>query len=156
MKKLLFACAALLMLCACGKREYMAYEGLSLDMPTSQFVDSMKARGLVIDTANTDGVVISLVKPGSKAYNLSIQNNNDTILVIQETFSATTNDSTRQLWQQKRDQYAELYGMPDYKSKGEDRKEAVWKGDKGQLVISLANTYTPTLTVYFDTRLEER
>jgi hypothetical protein len=156
MKKLLFACASLLMLYACGERKYMAYEGLSLDMPTSQFVDSMKARGLVVDTANTDGVLITLVKPDTKSYNMAIQNNNDTILVIQETYSASYNDSTRQLWQEKRDYYADLYGMPQYTNKGEDRKEALWKGDKGRLIISLVNTYTPTLVVFFDTRVDEQ
>ena len=156
MKKLFFACASLLLLCACGEREYMAYEGLTLSMPATEFVDSMMSRGLMIDSAHTDDDVISLVNPDTKSYNMLVQSHNDTILVIQETFTASYNDSTRQLWQAKRDFYAELYGMPEYTNKGEDRKEALWKGDKGRLAINLINTYTPSLVILFDTRVEKK
>ena len=155
MKKLIFAFVSLLAFTACGEREYMAYDGLSLGMKASDFVDSLKTRGLVIDSARTGDGITELVKEGNNNYSLAIQSRNDTILVVQETFLASYNDSTRQLWQEKRDFYAEQYGMPQYLNKGEDHKEALWKGDMGRLNVNLINTYTPQLIIYFDTSVEE-
>ena len=56
MKKLIIACVAFVALAACTKQEKAPfnYRGLAFSMPVAQFVDSMTARGFVVDSAASD------------------------------------------------------------------------------------------------------
>lgn len=151
MKKILFAAFAALALCSCsGEREYLDYKGLSMGLPAGQFLDSLKARGFEVDTLHSDGDLTVFTHP-KESFTLAVAKDTLGIVAIQETYTATYNDSTRQLWQTLRDKYAdELDMMPGVPHHGDDHKEAIFDTRKGAITVLLQNTYTPTLIVKFD------
>ena len=156
MKKLLFAVMALITVCACqeGERQYLQWRGLSMGMPYRQFADSLAARGYVQDTAQSTPQVARFTHPDAH-YLLSIAQQADTILVIEEFYTASSNDSTRNLWQQLRDQWAkELDCMPGCPKLGDDHKIAQFETKKGVVNITLKNTYKPTLTLHLDRKTQ--
>lgn len=159
MKKLLFAAFAALALCSCnGEREYLDYNGLSMGLPAGQFIDSIKARGFVVDTLHSSDDLLVFTHPG-ETFTLAVAKDTAGIVAVEETYSASYNDSTRQLWQEKRDRYAEeLDMMPGVPHHGDDHKEAIFDTRKGALTVLLQNTYTPTLIVRFerDSKLTEK
>lgn len=159
MKKLVIAAVATAVMTACsGEREYLNYEGLSMGMSAKAFVDSLKARGLQLDTAATDETM-TVLNNGNGNFMVTVAQKNDTIIAVQEDYTATYNDSTRELWQQKRDALAEeLDVMPGANLHGEDHKEALFETSKGCISVILLNRSYPSVTIKYEneTREEKR
>jgi len=155
MKKILVAVVAFLALCACSSEpEYLNYRGLSMGMPFKAFYDSLTNRGFAIDSARSDSALTNVVmrNPGEK-YHLVLAQQNDTLKMIQETYELSTNDSTRNLWQQIRDGLEkELNAWPNCPVLGDDHKVAKFETDGGFITVTLKNTYTPTLNVLYQTK----
>lgn len=106
MKKLVFALMAVAAMCACQKSGAPVdfnYRGLAFSMPVGQFVDSMVARGFAVDSAASDsGNNVVLASP-AEHYRVLAAFKGEQLTVIQETYNLSTNDSTRQMWQEIRD-----------------------------------------------------
>ena len=152
MKKILLAVVAFLALCACSSEpEYLNYRGLSMGLPFKTFYDSLIARGFVVDSARTDSAFTNvLMKNPSELYHLVMAQHNDTLTMGQETYELSTNDSTRRLWQQIRDdKEKELGAWPNCPILKDDHKVAKFETDGGFVTVTLMNTYTPTLTVLY-------
>ena len=149
MKKIFVALVAFLALCACSSEpEYLNYRGLSMGMPFKAFYDSLTNRGFALDSARSDSALTNVVmrNPG-ELYHLVLAQQNDTLKMIQETYELSTNDSTRNLWQQIRDETEkELGTWPNMPKRGDDHKVET---DGGFITITLLNTYKPTLTVLY-------
>ena len=126
------------------------YRGLAFSLPVTQFVDSMKSRGFAIDSAASDsGRTVVMTHPVER-YHVLAAFQGDTLLTIQENYLLTTNDSTRNLWQQIRDEKEkELGTWPNCPHLGDDHKVAKFETDGGYITITLKNTYTPTLNVLY-------
>ena len=123
MKKILVAVVAFLALCACSSEP--AY---------------LNYRGLSMGMS-------------FKAFHLVLAQQNDTLKMIQETYELSTNDSTRNLWQQIRDGLEkELNAWPNCPVLGDDHKVAKFETDGGFITVTLKNTYTPTLNVLYQTK----
>ena len=104
-------------LCACQKGGAPAdfnYRGLAFSMPVAQFVDSMTARGFAVDSAASDsGKTVVLASP-AEHYRVLAAFTGEKLTVVQETYNLSTNDSTRQMWQEIRDGLEkELGAWPD-------------------------------------------
>ena len=70
---------------------------------------------------------------------------------MQENYQLSTNDSTRQMWQQKRDEFEkELDAWPNMPLHGDDHKVAKFEAEGGFVTVTLENTYTPTLQVLYE------
>jgi hypothetical protein len=152
MKKIFVAIVAVVALCACSSDPvYLNYRGLSMGLPFKTFCDSLMARGFAVDSAHSDSAMtnVVMVKPG-ELYHLVMAQQNDTIKMIQESYQLSTNDSTRNLWQQIRDETEkELGTWPNMPKRGDDHKVAKFETDGGFITITLMNTYKPTLTVLY-------
>ena len=151
MKKLVLSLMALVALCACEKEHApFNYRGLAFDLPVNQFVDSMIARGFAVDSAASDsGRTVVLANP-AEHYRVLAAFNEQQLQVIQETYQMSTNDSTRNMWQQLRDGLEkELNAWPDCPILKDDHKEANFDTGDGLISILLENTYKPTLTVRY-------
>lgn len=153
MKKFLVALVAIVALCACnGEKKEFSYRGLSMALPFQTFIDSLQQRGFAIDSAKTDSA-FQMVVMGSDAvrYRLVIAQNAGQVAALQENWNLQSNDSTRQLWQQMRDDFEkELGAWPNMPKHGDDHKIAKFEGDGGFITLTLENTYKPTLTVRYD------
>ena len=153
MKKILVALVAIVALCACnGEKKEFSYRGLSMALPFQTFIDSLQQRGFAIDSAKTDSA-FQMVVMGSDAvrYRLVIAQNAGQVAALQENWNLQSNDSTRQLWQQMRDDFEkELGAWPNMPKHGDDHKIAKFEGDGGFITLTLENTYKPTLTVRYD------
>ncbi len=157
MKKLLFAFAAVVMFCACNsEREYLDYRGLSMGMSAKNMCDSFISRGFAIDSVLSDsGRIYSLTSP-QVAYRISIFYANDTISDIIESYTASYNDSTSQLWQHMRDSIYELQGrQPLMAHRADLHKEAIFQTDAGTINVKLLNTYSPTFEIRYSTDIVE-
>ena len=152
MKKILVVVVTFLALCACSSEpDYLNYRGLSMGMPFKAFYDSLTNRGFALDSARSDSDLTNVVmrNPG-ELYHLVLAQQNDTLKMIQETYELSTNDSTRNLWQQIRDETEkELGTWPNMPKRGDDHKVAKFETDGGFITITLLNTYKPTLTVLY-------
>ena len=156
MKKILLAAMAFLTLCACsnGEREDFVYRGLSMRLPFRTFVDSLTARGFAVDSAKTDSDWnrVSMAHPALN-YRLMMAQRNDTLLALQENYIVSTNDSTRRLWQEFRDQTEKDLGTwPNMPKHGDDHKIAKFETGGGFITITLENTYRPTLSVLYEAK----
>lgn len=156
MKNIFVALVAFLALCACGNGEKKAleYRGLSMSTPFKTFCDSLAARGFVIDSAKTDSDFsrVSMVNPAGK-YRLMIAQHNDTIDALQENYLISTNDSTRKMWQQIRDDFEKSIGAwPNMLKDGDDHRIAKFEAEGGFITVTLENTYKPTLSVLYQTK----
>ena len=156
MKKIFVALVAFVALCACGggEKKSLEYRGLSMGLPFKTFYDSLLARGFVVDSARSDSDLtnVVMVKEGEKFY-LQLAQQRDTLKMLQETYNLSTNDSTRTLWQQIRDEKEkELGSWPNMPIHGDDHKVAKFEADGGFITITLKNTYTPTLFVLYQTK----
>ena len=152
MKKIIAFAVAFLALCACSSEpEYLNYRGLSMGLPFKTFYDSLQARGFVIDSARSDSALTNIVMTNPKElYHLVLAQQNDTLRMLQESYELSTNDSTRNLWQQIRDEKEkELGTWPNCPHLGDDHKVAKFETDGGFITITLKNTYTPTLNVLY-------
>jgi hypothetical protein len=156
MKNIFVAFVAFLALCACsnGEKKALEYRGLSMSTPFKTFCDSLAARGFVIDSAKTDSDFsrVSMVNPAEK-YRLMISQHNDTIDALQENYLISTNDSTRKMWQQIRDDFEKSIGAwPNMLKDGDDHRIAKFEAEGGFITVTLENTYKPTLSVLYQTK----
>lgn len=155
MKKLFVALVAVMALCACSKEEKeLKYRGLSMALPFQTFCDSLQARGFVVDSAKTDSAFTRVVmaKAGEK-YRLMVAQQGGAVQALQENYQISTNDSTRRLWQELRDQFEkELDAWPNMPKHGDDHKIAKFEADGGFITITLENTYKPTLNVLYQVK----
>ena len=153
MKKMFLAMMAVVALCACNseKKEF-TYRGLSMALPFQTFCDSLQARGFVVDSAKTDSAWTRVVmaKEGEK-FRLMLAQGNGQLLALQENYTISTNDSTRRMWQQLRDNFEkELNAWPNMPKHGDDHKIAKFEADGGFITLTLDNTYKPTLNVLYE------
>lgn len=156
MKKiLLFAFAAVAMAACNSDREYLTYRGVPMNTPLKAFTDSMTARGLVVDTSNHDKETVIMSMPEGPG-KLVISAEGDSIYQIVENYDATYNDSTRNLYRTMLAKSVEEYGhQPKMPINLEDHSEARFYSDKGTFTLQLENTYTPHLSVSYETRVEK-
>lgn len=156
MKNIFVAFVVFLALCACsnGEKKALEYRGLSMSTPFKTFCDSLVARGFAIDSAKTDSDFsrVSMVNPAEK-YRLMIAQHNDTIDALQENYIISTNDSTRKMWQQIRDDFEKQIGAwPNMLKDGEDHRIAKFEAEGGFITVTLENTYKPTLSVLYQAK----
>ena len=79
------------------------------------------------------------------------------LIALQENYQISTNDSTRQLWLQLRDDFEkELGSWPNMPKHGDDHKVAKFETAGGFITLTLENTYTPTLQVLYEKKKEQR
>lgn len=156
MRNIFVAFVVFLALCACsnGEKKALEYRGLSMSTPFKTFCDSLVARGFAIDSAKTDSDFsrVSMVNPAEK-YRLMIAQHNDTIDALQENYIISTNDSTRKMWQQIRDDFEKSIGAwPNMLKDGEDHRIAKFEAEGGFITVTLENTYKPTLSVLYQAK----
>lgn len=142
---------ALLLLFSCGEQEKpFNYRGLAFSMPTTQFVDSLTARGFQVDSIASDSGSTVVLANEQEPYRILVAFKGDSIQVVQESYLASSNDSTRMLWQQIRDDLEKsLDAWPDCPILKDDHKVANFDTQTGFISVILENTYTPTLTVRY-------
>ncbi len=157
MKKILVAIGAVVALFACsGERGYLDYRGLPMNMSAKAMGDSVIDRGFMLDSNLTDSGASYVLYSNEVNYRLGIYYNNDTIHDIVESYTATYNDSTSELWQHMRDSVNDLQGrMPFMKHRADLHKEAVFQTDKGTITVTLLNTYSPTMDIRYSTEIVE-
>ncbi|MBR1934244.1 MAG: hypothetical protein IJ841_11255 [Prevotella sp.] len=152
MKKILLAVVAVIALCACnGEREYLNYRGMSMGTSAKAMCDSLLLQGLALDTVHSSETTYVLADTLACNFVVSIIHQNDTISDILEQYSATYNDSTSNLWQAMHDDFEKDFGWPNMRHSGDLHKEAFYENDKGTVLLTLLNTYTPSLTVRYST-----
>ena len=158
MKKLCLAVVAALALAACSEqRAPFNYRGLAFSMPVPAFVDSMLARGFVVDSAASDSGKTVVFAKESEPYRVLVAFNGKTLEAVQENYQVGTNDSTRMLWQQLRDGLEkELGEWPDCPMLKDDHKIANFDTGEGFVSIVLENTYTPNLNVRYTPKSEDK
>jgi hypothetical protein len=160
MKKTFMAFVAVtILMCACNsERGYNNYRGMSMGMSARQLVDSLQLQfpHLAIDTAKTGAASIVLVDTMARNFMVTVYQKNDTITDILEQYTATYNDSTTNLWQRLHDELQEEYGWPDMPKHGDLHKVATYDNDKGTVILTLHNTYSPTLSVRYSTETKEK
>ena len=153
MKKTILALMAIVALGACsGGEKELKYRGLSMALPFQTFIDSLTARGFAVDSAKTDSAFTRVVmaKP-NELFRLMLAQKNGQLLALQENYKISTNDSTRQMWQQLRDDFEEeLDSWPNMPKHGDDHKVAKFETAGGFITLTLENTYTPTLQVLYE------
>ena len=153
MKKIILALMAIVALGACsGGEKELKYRGLSMALPFQTFIDSLTARGFAVDSAKTDSAFTRVVmaKP-NELFRLMLAQTNGQLLALQENYKISTNDSTRQMWQQLRDDFEkELDSWPNMPKHGDDHKVAKFETAGGFITLTLENTYTPTLQVLYE------
>lgn len=158
MKKILWAFAAVVMMCACsGEREYLDYRGMNMSMSASKMADSLQLKlpNLAVDTAKSGKASIVLVDTMAQNFVVTIFQRNDTITDILEQYSATYNDSTSNLWQAMHDELEKEFGWANMGKHGDLHKEATFSNDKGTVLLTLLNTYSPTVSVRYSTSTRE-
>ena len=152
MKKLIFAVMAVVALCACNsEREYLEFRGLSLGMSAKSMCDSLQSRGFALDTNLTDDHTYVLQNAQDLA-RVDIVFNNDTISDVIESYTATYNDSTTAIYNQRHKEYTDQYGWANMRKDADLHKEAQFqtKG-KGGLLLILHNTYYPSVSIRYST-----
>ena len=155
MKKIFVALMAVMALYACSSGEKdLKYRGLSMALPFQTFVDSLQARGFAVDSAKTDSTWerVSMAKAGEK-FRLMLAQKDGILLALQENYKISTNDSTRHLWQQLRDDFEkELGAWPNCPILKDDHKVAKFETDGGFVTLTLENTYRPTFSVLYEVK----
>ena len=153
MKKLIFALIAIVARGACsGGEKDFKYRGLSMALPFQTFIDSLTARGFAVDSAKTDSAFTRVVMANpNENFRLMLAQKDGQLFALQENYKISTNDSTRQLWQQLRDEFEkDLGAWPNMPKHGDDHKVAKFETDGGFITLTLENTYTPTLQVLYE------
>ena len=151
MKKIVIAFVAFLTFVACSEQKApFNYRGLAFTTPVDQFVDSMLARGFAIGRT----VVFA---SENEPYRVLAAFSGNQLQVIQESYIADNNDSTRVMWQRLRDGLEkELNAWPNCPILKDDHKVANFDTSDGFIAVILENTYTPTLTVRYTPKKEEK
>ena len=158
MKKFAFFLLGLVAFVACSEQKApFNYRGLAFTTPVDQFVDSMLARGFAIDSAASDSGRTVVFAGENKPYRVLAAFSGNQLQVIQESYIADNNDSTRVMWQRLRDGLEkELNAWPNCPILKDDHKVANFDTSDGFIAIILENTYTPTLTVRYTPKKEEK
>ena len=156
MKKLAFLFVTLTVLLACSdEKAPFNYRGLPLSLTSTQFVDSMLARGFAVDSVASDSGKTVVFANKDVKYRVLMAFAGDKIAAVQENYSFSTNDSTRQLWQELRDGLEkELGAWPNCPILKDDHKVAKFDASDGLITVILENTYKPTLSVRYDPKKE--
>ena len=148
----LMAAALVMAACAGGEREYLNFHGLPMNTPFQAFVDSLKQRGYQVDTARSDSAYAKLyIIDATQHVTVDVATDTLGISYIIEEYTATYNDSTRQLYPVFYRQFQnELGGKPWLRAGGgDDHKEAVFETEKGILEVNLKNTNYPMLQIVY-------
>jgi hypothetical protein len=158
MKKMLFAALAAIVLCACsGEPDYLKVKGLSIGLPAKVFADSLLNRGFELDSAHSGAELKVFRHPGETAYSITMACQGDQIAAVEEDYYATYNDSTRALWQQLRDQFAEELGRnPGIPKRNDDHKIAEFETSEYKLVVTLDNHSVPFLSVLYEMKAQDK
>ena len=154
---MIWAFVAVVMMCACsGERGYLDYRGLTMGMPASLMADSLQLQGLALDTAHSGETSIVLADTLAANFMVTVYHQNDTITDIVEQYTATYNDSTSNLWQTRHDELEKEFGWPNMGKHGDLHKEALYENEKGTVILTLLNTYSPTLTIRYSTSTTQK
>jgi hypothetical protein len=159
MKNLALFFLALLAFVACSQEQKspFSYRGLAFTLSTSQFVDSMQARGFAVDSAASDSGRTVVLSSEAVKYRVLAAYQGEQLQVVQETYNLSTNDSTRRMWQELRDGLEqELGAWPDCPLLSDDHKVANFDAGDGLISVLLENTYPPTLTVRYTRKAEQK
>ena len=158
MKKLAFFLLGVIALAACsGEKAPFNYRGLAMNMPLTQFMDSLQKRGFAVDTAASDCGKTWVLKSDAVKYHLLLAFKGEKLLMAQENYTMSTNDSTRDAWQELRDNLEkELGTWPNMPKHGDDHKIATFETDGGFITLTLENTYSPNLNVRYQVKDEEK
>ena len=158
MKKLAFFLLGVIALAACsGEKAPFNYRGLAMSMPLTQFMDSLQKRGFAVDTAASDSGKTWVLKSDAVKYHLLLAFKGEKLLMAQENYTMSTNDSTRDAWQELRDNLEkELGTWPNMPKHGDDHKIATFETDGGFITLTLENTYSPNLNVRYTVKDEEK
>ena len=152
MNKTVFLFLTIMVLIACSgeKSSPFNYRGLPFTMSVDQLVDSMLARGFAVDSAASDSGRTVVLASAAEKYRVLVAFNDTRLQAIQETYSLSTNDSTRRLWQEIHDRLEkELGAWPDCPMLKDNHKIANFDASDGFISVILENTYKPTLTVRY-------
>ena len=147
---LLFSAAGALTGCS-GERQYITYRGMSMGINANSMADTLQQQGLALDTLHSTPTSIVLADTLKRNFVVTIYHQGDTITDILEQYSATYNDSTSNLWQAMHDELQKEFGWPNMGKHGDLHKEATFEDDRGTIVLTLLNTYSPTMSVRFST-----
>lgn len=156
MKKIALSLLAVMVFAACSQKAPFNYRGLPFTLTMTQFTDSMLARGFAVDSAASDsGRTLVFAKAGER-YRVLAAYKQDKVQAVQETYSLSTNDSTRQLWQQLRDGLEkDLEAWPDCPILKDDHKVANFDASDGIISVILENTYKPSLAVRYTPKADK-
>lgn len=157
MKKMMMAALSALVLCGCSSEpKYLNYEGLSMGTPAKAFTDSLVKRGLVVDTTNHETDRVLLYKPGT-AMKVTVMLDGGAIASVQESYEATYNDSTRNLFKAHYDRLVkEVNANPEMPKNAEDHKEARFQAKEGMITLVLENTYTPQFGIVYESKKQDK
>ncbi len=141
---------------ACSSEpKYLSYEGLSMGLPAKVFADSLLKRGMVVDTLNEETDRVVMLMPG-ETKKVTVIMNGEAIASVQESYEATYNDSTRQLFKKYYDRLVEeINPYPEMPKNAEDHKEARFQADEGMVTLILENTYTPSFGIVYENKQSE-
>lgn len=156
MKKTMMAVVAAAVVGACSSEpKYLSYEGLSMGLPAKVFADSLLKRGMVVDTLNEETDRVVMLMPG-ETKKVTVIMNGEAIASVQESYEATYNDSTRQLFKKYYDRLVEeINPYPEMPKNAEDHKEARFQADEGMVTLILENTYTPSFGIVYENKQSE-
>ncbi len=159
MKKVFFCLVSLVAMWACssGEQAPFSYRGLPMEQSVGSFVDGMKARGFVVDSAASDSGRTVVLANAAERYRVLVAFKDTALVAVQETYMLSTNDSTRHMWQELRDGLEkELGAWPDCPMLKDDHKVANFDTGTGFVSVILENTYKPTLTVRYTKKKSDR
>ena len=156
MKKTMMAVVTAAVVGACSSEpKYLSYEGLSMGLPAKVFADSLLKRGMVVDTLNEETDRVVMLMPG-ETKKVTVIMNGEAIASVQESYEATYNDSTRQLFKKYYDRLVEeINPYPEMPKNAEDHKEARFQADEGMVTLILENTYTPSFGIVYENKQSE-
>ncbi len=156
MKKTMMAVVTAVVVGACSSEpKYLSYEGLSMGLPAKVFADSLLKRGMVVDTLNEETDRVVMLMPG-ETKKVTVIMNGEAIASVQESYEATYNDSTRQLFKKYYDRLVEeINPYPEMPKNAEDHKEARFQADEGMVTLILENTYTPSFGIVYENKQSE-
>ena len=156
MKKTMMAVVTAAVVGACSSEpKYLSYEGLSMGLPAKVFADSLLKRGMVVDTLNEETDRVVMLMPG-ETKKVTVIMNGEAIASVQESYEATYNDSTRQLFKKYYDRLVEeINPYPEMPKNAEDHKEARFQSDEGMVTLILENTYTPSFGIVYENKQSE-
>ena len=156
MKKTMMAVVTAAVVGACSSEpKYLSYEGLSMGLPAKVFADSLLKRGMVVDTLNEETDRVVMLMPG-ETKKVTVIMKGEAIASVQESYEATYNDSTRQLFKKYYDRLVEeINPYPEMPKNAEDHKEARFQADEGMVTLILENTYTPSFGIVYENKQSE-